>query len=90
MRHNGSGRYFCILSSVKGSANRSLCCATLPRVRQTAKSCASNGPLAQPAPRRRSKIYAVELESVTKLELVIDPDRGRGHSLATLNALRLA
>jgi hypothetical protein len=34
--------------------------------------------------------YAVELESVTKLELVIDPDRGRGHSLATLIALRLA
>jgi hypothetical protein len=34
--------------------------------------------------------YAVELGSVTKLELVIDPDRGRGHSLATLNALRLA
>ena len=34
--------------------------------------------------------YEVELESVTKLELVIDPDRGRGHSLATLNALRLA
>jgi hypothetical protein len=34
--------------------------------------------------------YAVELESVTKLELVIDPDSGRGHSLATLNALRLA
>jgi hypothetical protein len=34
--------------------------------------------------------YAVDLESVTKLELVIDPDRGRGHSLATLNALRLA
>ena len=34
--------------------------------------------------------YAVELESVTKLELVIDPDRGRGHSLATLNTLRLA
>ena len=33
--------------------------------------------------------YAVELDSVTKLELVIDPDRGRGHSLATLNALRL-
>ena len=33
--------------------------------------------------------YAVELESVTKLELVIDPDRGRGQSLATLNALRL-
>ena len=33
--------------------------------------------------------YAVELESVTKLELVIDPDRGRGHSLATLSALRL-
>jgi hypothetical protein len=34
--------------------------------------------------------YAVDLESVTKLELVMDPDRGRGHSLATLNALRLA
>jgi hypothetical protein len=34
--------------------------------------------------------YAVELESITKLDLVIDPDRGRGHSLATLNALRLA
>jgi hypothetical protein len=34
--------------------------------------------------------YAVELGSVTKLELVIDPDRGRGHSLATLDALRLA
>jgi hypothetical protein len=34
--------------------------------------------------------YAVELESLTKLELVIDPDRGRGHSLATLNTLRLA
>jgi hypothetical protein len=34
--------------------------------------------------------YAVEQEAVTKLELVIDPDRGRGHSLATLNALRLA
>ena len=34
--------------------------------------------------------YEVELKSVTKLELVIDPDRGRRHSLATLNALRLA
>ncbi|HTZ89323.1 MAG TPA: hypothetical protein VMA71_03225 [Alloacidobacterium sp.] len=34
--------------------------------------------------------YAVDLEGVTKLELVIDPDRGRGHSRATLNALRLA
>jgi hypothetical protein len=34
--------------------------------------------------------YAVELKSVTKVELVVDPDRGRGHSLATLNALRLA
>jgi hypothetical protein len=34
--------------------------------------------------------YAVELESVTKLELVIDPDRGRRHSVATLNALRIA
>jgi hypothetical protein len=34
--------------------------------------------------------YAVELESVTKLELIIDPNRGRGYSLATLNALRLA
>jgi hypothetical protein len=34
--------------------------------------------------------YTVDLEGVTKLELVIDPDRGRGHSRATLNALRLA
>ena len=34
--------------------------------------------------------YAVDLESVTKLELVIDPDRGRRHSVATLNALRVA
>jgi hypothetical protein len=34
--------------------------------------------------------YAVDLEAVTKLELVIDPDRGRGQSRATLNALRLA
>jgi hypothetical protein len=34
--------------------------------------------------------YAVQLEAVTKLELVIDPDRGHGHCLATLNALRLA
>jgi hypothetical protein len=31
------------------------CCATLQRVRQTAKSCASNGPSAQQARRRRSK-----------------------------------
>ena len=28
--------------------------------------------------------------SVTKLDLVIDPDRGRRHSVATLNALRVA
>ena len=34
--------------------------------------------------------YAVNLESVTKVEIVIDPDRGRKNSLATLNALRLA
>jgi hypothetical protein len=34
--------------------------------------------------------YSVELESVTKLELVIDPDRGRRHSVATLAALRIA
>jgi hypothetical protein len=34
--------------------------------------------------------YAVELEAVAKLELVIDPDRGRRHSVATLNALRVA
>lgn len=34
--------------------------------------------------------YAVELDSVTKLDLVIDPDRGRGQRLATLNAFRLA
>jgi hypothetical protein len=34
--------------------------------------------------------YAVDLVSVTKLQLVIDPDRGHGHRLAALNALRLA
>ncbi len=34
--------------------------------------------------------YAVQLESVTKLELVIDPDRGRRNSMATLRALRIA
>ncbi len=34
--------------------------------------------------------YAVELDSVTKLELVIDPDRGRRNSVATLSALRIA
>jgi hypothetical protein len=34
--------------------------------------------------------YMVELDSVTKLDLVIDPDRGRGQCLATLNAFRLA
>jgi hypothetical protein len=34
--------------------------------------------------------YAVELDGVTKLSIVIDPDRGRGQSVATLNALRLA
>jgi hypothetical protein len=34
--------------------------------------------------------YTVNLEGVTKLELVIDPDRGSGRSRATLNALRLA
>ena len=34
--------------------------------------------------------YMVELQSVTKLELVIDPDRGRRNSVATLNALRVA
>jgi hypothetical protein len=39
---------------------------------------------------REIEDYAVELESITKLELVIDPDRGRRDSLATINALRLA
>ena len=34
--------------------------------------------------------YTVDLKGVTKLELLIDPDRGRGHSRATLNTLRLA
>jgi len=34
--------------------------------------------------------YSVELQGVTKLELVIDPDRGRRNSLATLNAFRVA
>ncbi len=34
--------------------------------------------------------YAVDLESVTRLELMIDPDRGRRNSVATLSTLRLA
>jgi hypothetical protein len=34
--------------------------------------------------------YTVELDSVTKLELVIDPDRGKNEALAALNILRLA
>lgn len=34
--------------------------------------------------------YTVDLRGVTKLELVIDPDRGRGHSRATLCTLRVA
>jgi hypothetical protein len=34
--------------------------------------------------------YKVELQSVTKLELVIDPDRGRRNSVATLNSFRVA
>lgn len=34
--------------------------------------------------------YTVDLASVTRLELVIDPDCGRGQCRATLNALRLA
>ena len=34
--------------------------------------------------------YTVELDPVTRLELMIDPDRGLGTALASLNALRLA
>ena len=34
--------------------------------------------------------YTLELESVTKVELAIDPDRGLGQAFAILNALRLA
>lgn len=34
--------------------------------------------------------YAVDLGSVTKLELVIDPDRSPGRAVATLNAWRVA
>ncbi|QNI31358.1 carbohydrate-binding protein [Alloacidobacterium dinghuense] len=34
--------------------------------------------------------FTVDLAAVTKLELVIDPDRGGGQNRATLNALRLA
>ena len=33
--------------------------------------------------------YAVDLDGVTRLEFVIDPDRGRGQSRARLDALRL-
>jgi hypothetical protein len=39
---------------------------------------------------QESEDYAVDLEYVTKVELFIDPDRGRGHNLATLNTFRLA
>jgi hypothetical protein len=39
---------------------------------------------------QQTEDYTVELDSVTKLELVIDPDRGKGVALATLSALRLA
>lgn len=34
--------------------------------------------------------YSVDLNSVTKLEIIVDPDPGRGQSRATLNALRVA
>jgi hypothetical protein len=34
--------------------------------------------------------YTVELDSVTQIELAIDPDRGLGHAFAILNALKLA
>ena len=34
--------------------------------------------------------YTVNLDSVTKLELAIDPDRGSGLAVATINTLRLA
>jgi hypothetical protein len=34
--------------------------------------------------------YPVALQGVTKLELVVDPDRGRRNSVATLNAFRVA
>jgi hypothetical protein len=34
--------------------------------------------------------YAVELDSVTTIELTIDPDRGLDRSPATLNAIRIA
>lgn len=39
---------------------------------------------------REIEDYTVSLEGVMKLELVIDPDRGRGQSRATLNGLRMA
>ncbi len=39
---------------------------------------------------QESEDYTVQLHGVTKLELVIDPDRGRRQSLATLYAMRLA
>jgi hypothetical protein len=70
MRRNISGEYFCILSSAKRNAYRSLCSATLPRVRQIEKSCASNGPSAQPAPRRRSKIMRLNWNLRRSLSLL--------------------
>jgi hypothetical protein len=39
---------------------------------------------------QESEDYSVALQGVTKLELVIDPDRGRRNSVATLNAFRVA
>lgn len=39
---------------------------------------------------QESEDYTVDLSGVTRLELVIDPDRGRLRSPATLYALRLA
>jgi hypothetical protein len=39
---------------------------------------------------RESEDYTVQLHGVTKLDLVIDPDRGRLQSLATLYTLRVA
>jgi hypothetical protein len=41
-------------------------------------------------PSQEIEDYTVDLDSVTKLELAIDPDRGAGRAVATLNALRLA
>jgi hypothetical protein len=89
MGRNTSGGYFCILSSAKRNANRSV--LRYSSASETNREIVRQQWTFSPTGSTQEiEDYEVELKSVTQLELVIDPDRGRGHSLATLNALRLA